>query len=77
MKILMSIIKHTCSIYILIVEILELIRSQAFKTNFCSLVHLLLEADKILKSSITDVLSGKCFLARRDEHYGTSYNLLQ
>lgn len=73
----MAVTKHTRSIYILIKEILELTLSQAFKTNFSSLVHWLLEADKILKSSIADVLSGKCLLAKKYEHYETSYNLLQ
>lgn len=76
-EIVTAITKYTRSIYILIAEVLELILSRALRNNFSSLVHWLLEADKILKSSIADVLSVKCFLAKPYEHYETSYNLLQ
>lgn len=51
--------------------------AQAFKTIFSLFAHLLLEADEMLKSSIVDVLSGRCSFAKQYEHYETSYNLFQ
>lgn len=73
----MAITRHKRSLSILIAETLELMPSQAFKTIFSLFAHLLLEADEILKGSITDVLSGRCVFAKQYEHYETSYNLLQ
>lgn len=76
-KIIMAIIRHKRSLYILIAETLEVMPLQAFKTIFSLLPHLLLKADEILKGSIADVLSQRCGFTKQYEHYETSYDLFQ